>query len=92
MYNMVNIFKLIKKSKLFLQKFNSCLPEYIEIFVGESIDLLDNQSQLFSSVNKFLLKYNLLPGFNSDSPHNAYSCIDAVWRLLMKLGIKKLNV
>ena len=51
------------KFKILLQKLNSYHTNHIESFVRKSVNLLENNRQLFSPSNKTLLKPNLLRGF-----------------------------
>jgi uncharacterized protein (DUF362 family) len=81
------------KSKILLQKLYSYHTNHIESFVRESVNLLENQRQLFSPSNKILLKPNLLRGFEPGwcvTTHPAL--IEAVCRVLKDLGINKIDL
>ena len=81
------------KSKIFLQKLNSYHTNHIESFVRESVNLLENQRQLFSSSNKILLKPNLLRGFKPGRCVTTHpALIEAVCRVLKDLGINKIDL
>ena len=81
------------KSKILLQKLNSYHTNHIESFVRESVNLLENQRQLFSPSNKILLKPNLLRGFEPGRCVTTHpALIEAVCRVLKDLGINKIDL
>ena len=84
---------MIMKSKILLQKINSYHTNHIESFVRESVNLLENQRQLFSPSNKILFKPNLLRGFEPVRCVTTHpAIIEAVCRVLKDLGINKIDL
>ena len=81
------------KSKVLLQKLYSYHTNHIESFVRESVNLLENQRQLFSPSNKILLKPNLLRGFEPGRCVTTHpALIETVCRVLKDLEINKIDL
>ena len=81
------------KSKVLLRKIDSYHLDPIEVFVRESINLLENSHQLFSTGKKVLLKPNLLRGFASEKCVTTHPIlIEAVCRVLKDLGVSQIDL
>ena len=81
------------KSKVLLRKIDNYHLDSIELFVRESINLLENSHQLFSTGKKVLLKPNLLRGFASEKCVTTHPIlIEAVCRVLKDLGVSQIDL